>query len=114
MRAGATRTTDLIPDEYTAGEELAGETTGQISAVKMRRRVDAPFAPEARRSQRLTALGPRGHGSAADRRGEDAGKLMIHQGHGLFGSPLSEQDGCLDPVGARHQEGGLGRGVDVP
>ncbi|MFD8558867.1 hypothetical protein ACWDOR_10895 [Streptosporangium canum] len=59
MRAGATRATDLIPDEHTAGEELAGETTGQISAVKMRRRVDAPFAPEARRSQRLTALGPR-------------------------------------------------------
>ncbi|MEV4246262.1 hypothetical protein AB0J63_22935 [Streptosporangium canum] len=38
MRADATRTTELIPDEYTAGEEAAGETASQISTVKTRRK----------------------------------------------------------------------------
>jgi hypothetical protein len=47
VRANATRTSELIPDTYTAEEEVVDEATGEVSTVKVRRRVDVSFAPEA-------------------------------------------------------------------
>ncbi|MEU4546918.1 hypothetical protein [Nonomuraea dietziae] len=47
MRANATRTSELIGDEYTAEEDVIDETTGEISTVTVRKHVDVSFAPEA-------------------------------------------------------------------
>lgn len=47
VRANATRTSELIGDEYTAEEDVVDETTGEVSTVTVRKHVDVSFAPEA-------------------------------------------------------------------
>ncbi|TDC90959.1 DUF4158 domain-containing protein [Nonomuraea deserti] len=47
VRAHATRTSELIGDEYVAEQEVVDEMTGEISTVKVRKKVDVSFAPEA-------------------------------------------------------------------
>ncbi|MFC3986585.1 hypothetical protein [Streptosporangium jomthongense] len=47
VRVNATRTSEFIGDEYTVEEDVVDETTGEISAVTVRRHVDVSFAPEA-------------------------------------------------------------------
>ncbi|TMR26277.1 hypothetical protein [Nonomuraea zeae] len=48
VRANATRTSELIGDEYTVEEDVVDETTGEVSTVMVRKHVDVSFASEAR------------------------------------------------------------------
>ncbi|MEU7748062.1 hypothetical protein [Nonomuraea sp. NPDC049158] len=50
VRANATRTSELIGDEYTAEEDVGDETTGEVSSATVRKHVDVSPCPPTRKT----------------------------------------------------------------